>query len=445
MEGRIAASTGFQTALNRDSVALDRQGFSGKLGQVAQLSDGLVAVGLSAEASADSVRAAAGHLARSLGTVARMGTSLHQVEVTGAPTAVVEGLGLGGYQYLRYKNRPGRECVIELHGASASEVSKALNGVEAETIARDLVNTPAGDKAPADLAGIIGDFAASVGVKVEIWDETRMVNEEMNGTLAVAAGSTRPPRFVRLSYRPRGATSNLALVGKGIVFDSGGLSLKPAEAMEPMKTDMSGAAAVAAATVGMAAAKTKVNVEAYLPITDNMPGGGAMRPGDVIRYRNKRTIEVLNTDAEGRLVLADGLLLAAEGDPDLIVDIATLTGAQRIAFGDRIGAAFGNDRQLVDQVVAAGAMAGERFWPMPLVPDYHSMIDSKVADVKNTGGRYAGAIVAGLILEPFVGGKPWVHLDIAGPARAENAYHWFTAGGTGFGTRTLMALAAGMA
>ncbi len=445
LEGRTAASTGFQAALNRDSAALDRQGFTGKLGQVAQLSDGLVAVGLGAEASADTVRAAAGHLARSLGTVDRVGTSLHQIEVTGAVAAVVEGLGLGGYQFLRYKNHPGREYLVELHGASAVEAGKAKIGVRAESFARDLVNIPAGDKAPADLAALIGDHAASFGLKVDIWDETRMAAEEINGTLAVAAGSTRPPRFVRLSYRPRGATGTLALVGKGIVFDSGGLSLKPADAMEPMKTDMSGAAAVAGAIGGIAAAKTKVNVEAYLPITDNMPGGGAMRPGDVIRYRNKRTIEVLNTDAEGRLVLADGLLLAAEGEPNLIVDIATLTGAQRIAFGDRVGAAFGNDRCLVEKVVAAGAMAGERFWPMPLVPDYHSMIESKVADVKNTGGRYAGAIVAGLILEPFVGGTPWVHLDIAGPARAENPYQWFTAGGTGFGTRTLMALAAEMA
>ncbi len=311
--------------------------------------------------------------------------------------------------------------------------------------ARDLINTPAADKAPEALAVQIADRARSVDVEAEIWDRDRMVVEEMAGTLAVAAGSDRPPRFVRLSYRPTGAEFNLALVGKGIVFDSGGLSLKPADGMEPMKTDMSGAAAVAGAVWAIARRRLRLNVEAYLPITDNMPGGLATKPGDVIRYRNARTIEVLNTDAEGRLVLADGLCLASETEADLIVDIATLTGAQRIALGDRVGAVLGNELASgagdIDLAVSSGALAGERFWPMPLIPDYRSLIESNVADVKNTGGRYGGVITAALILAPFAGSHRWVHLDIAGPARAEKAHGWYTAGGTGFGTRTLLALA----
>jgi leucyl aminopeptidase len=268
-----------------------------------------------------------------------------------------------------------------------------------------------------------------------------MAAERLAGTLGVGAGSARPPRFVRLSYQPRRANRRLALVGKGIVFDSGGLSIKPADAMETMKTDMSGAAVVAAATAAIARRKLRVGIEAYLPLTDNMSGGNAIKPGDVIRYRNGRTIEVLNTDAEGRLVLADGLILAAESDADLIVDIATLTGAQRISLGDRVGAIFGAEAKDAELARAAGAVAGERFWPMPLIADYDHLIKSEIADHKNTGGRYGGSITAALILQPFAADKRWVHLDIAGPARAEKAYNWFTVGGTGFGTRTLIALA----
>ncbi len=280
-----------------------------------------------------------------------------------------------------------------------------------------------------------------MGVGSEVWEEERIAAERLNGLLSVSAGSHRPPRFVRLSYRPRRARGSLAFVGKGIVFDSGGLSIKTAEGMETMKTDMSGAAAVAAAVIGAARLKLPIEIEAYLPLTENMPGGGATRPGDIITYRNGRTVEVLNTDAEGRLVLADGLILAAEGSADLIVDIATLTGAQRIALGDRVGAALGNEQEDVELLVAAGAMVGERFWPMPIVDDYSRLIESEVADVKNTGGRYGGVITAALILRPFAGGRRWVHLDIAGPARADAAYGWFPKGGTGFGTRTLIALA----
>jgi leucyl aminopeptidase len=441
LDGREAATPGFQAALNRGKDQLDRQGFTGKVGQVADLDQGLIAVGLGEEASADTLRWAAGSLARHLGTVERIGSGLHDVDIAGSTRAVVEGLILGGYTFGRYKSSSSKDVVVELPGADSRQVAAGQIVSEAEVFARDLINTPAGDKAPEVLARLIAEQAAAVGVRAEIWDEGKIAAERLNGLLSVAAGSHRPPRFVRLSYLPRRAERSLALVGKGIVFDSGGLSLKTAEGMETMKTDMSGAAAAAAAMLGAARLKLPINLEAYLPLTENMPGGGATRPGDVITYRNGRTVEVLNTDAEGRLVLADGLILAAEGSADLIVDIATLTGAQRIALGDRVGAALGSEQADVELLVAAGAVAGERFWPMPLVDDYSHLIRSDLADVKNTGGRYGGVITAALIMRPFVDGKRWVHLDIAGPARAETAYAWFPKGGTGFGTRTLIALA----
>ena len=445
LEGGDAAIPGFQAALNRGKDQLDRQGFTGKLGQVATLDQGLLAVGLGEEASADTLRWAAGALARHLGTIERVGTALHDVDIAGSARAVVEGLILGGYKFTRYKSAPSHQVVVELPGADSRQVAAARIVSEAEVFARDLVNTPAGDKAPELLARLIAQEAVRAGVKAEIWDEEKIASERLQGLLSVSAGSHRPPRFVRLSYQPRRAEKSLGLVGKGVVFDSGGLSLKTAEGMETMKTDMSGAAAVAAAVIGAARLRLPINLEAYLPLTDNMPGGGATRPGDVITYRNGRTVEVLNTDAEGRLVLADGLILAAEGPADLIVDIATLTGAQRIALGDRVGAAFATEQEDVERVVAAGALVGERFWSMPLVDDYDHLIRSEVADVKNTGGRYGGTITAALILRPFAGGKRWVHLDIAGPARADVAYGWFPKGGTGFGTRTLIALAETMA
>ena len=441
LEGREAATLGFQAALNRADDQLDRQGFTGKTGQVASLDQGLIAVGIGAEASADTLRWAAGSLARHLGTIGRIGAGLHDVDIAGATRAVVEGLILGGYRFVRYKESSIPDAVIELPGADTREVEVGTVVSEAEVFARDLVNTPAADKPPEELARLIAEQAAAAGVRPEVWDQEKISAERLGGLLSVSAGSHRPPRFVRLSYHPRRAERTLAMVGKGIVFDSGGLSIKTADGMETMKTDMSGAAAVAAAIIASARLKLPINLEGYLPLTENMPGGGATRPGDVITYRNRRTVEVLNTDAEGRLVLADGLILAAEGSPDLIVDIATLTGAQRIALGDRVGAALANDRADVDLVIAAGAMVGERFWPMPLVEDYCHLIDSEIADVKNTGGRYGGIITAALILRPFAGGKRWVHLDIAGPARADRAYAWFPKGGTGFGTRTLIALA----
>ena len=252
--------------------------------------------------------------------------------------------------------------------------------------------------------------------------------------------------MVEFWYEPAEARAFIALVGKGIVFDSGGLSLKPPAAMETMKTDMSGAASVFGAVRAIAALKLPVKVLGITPLTENMPGGGATRPGDVLTARNGKTIEVLNTDAEGRLVLADALALAAESQPDLIVDLATLTGACRIALGDKIAGSWTNDSDWQDRVIRAGASAGERIWPMPLPADYRKNIDSTIADMKNTGNnRYGGAINAALLLAEFVGDVPWVHLDIAGPARWPEDEHYQRQGGSGFGVRTLVELAGHLA
>ena len=294
-------------------------------------------------------------------------------------------------------------------------------------------------------------FVVAIGVLVTVheyghfWGARRLVAERGGGILGVGAGSDMPPCLLVLSHRPRRAKRRLALVGKGITFDSGGLSLKTAQFMETMKTDMSGAAAVCAAAIATARLGLAVELVAYAPLAENMPGGGAQRPGDVLTIRNGKTIEVLNTDAEGRLVLADALSLAAESSPDLLVDIATLTGACRVALGDKIGGLFGKGDGIA-RVAAAAEGAGERLWPMPLPADYRPNIDSEIADMKNTGGsRYGGAIAAALLLEEFVGDTPWAHLDIAGPARSEKSEHYIPKGGTGFGVRTLLELAEGFA
>jgi leucyl aminopeptidase len=233
----------------------------------------------------------------------------------------------------------------------------------------------------------------------------------------------------------------VVLVGKGITFDSGGLSLKTPEGMTTMKTDMSGAATVIAALSALSELSTRVRVTAIAMVTENMPGPSALKPGDVLRARNGKTIEVLNTDAEGRLVLSDGLSLAAELEPDAIIDVATLTGAQVVALGRSIGAIFATDDGLIEQLMAAGQVAGESLWPLPLPEDYAEHIDSEIADMKNTGRTgEAGSIAAAMLLSRFVGDVPWAHLDIAGPARAAEASGYLTKGGTGFGVRTLLGL-----
>jgi leucyl aminopeptidase len=377
----------------------------------------------------------------------RHATNLH-AGVAGGAEAVAMGFTLGAYTFTKHKTekKPSSIVTVLLLDGGEGDLAAALTGRmigEAVNLARDLVNEPAMGKSPIVLAERATAIAAASGLTIRVLDEHQIVTERLGGLRGVSLGAANPPRLVELRYEPADPRGFLAIVGKGIVFDSGGLSLKPADGMETMKTDMSGAAAVFAAMQAIAALSLPVRVIGITPLTENMPGGSALRPGDVLEIRNGKTIEVLNTDAEGRLILADGLSLAAEHKPDLIVDIATLTGACPVALGEKIAGLMGTDGG-TKAVAAAAAAAGERVWQLPLPDDYRKNIDSDVADMKNTGPRYGGAINAALLLKEFVGEIPWAHLDIAGPARASEAEHYIPKGGTGFGVRTLVELARSM-
>ncbi|MDQ3983396.1 MAG: leucyl aminopeptidase, partial [Actinomycetota bacterium] len=284
------------------------------------------------------------------------------------------------------------------------------------------------------------EVADVAGLSFTVWDEKELARRGFGGLLGVAQGSAQPPRFVQLHHRPDNPRAKVVLVGKGITYDSGGLSLKDAKSMETMKTDMSGAAAVIGAMGAVGRIRPDVEVLGLVPTTENMPGGGAIKPGDVIRHYGGKTVEVLNTDAEGRLVLADALAFASEQEPDVIVDVATLTGAIMVALGTRAAGLFCNDDALAQELIDAGAQEGERLWRMPLIDDYAQDIESDVADLKNiSGARWGGAIVAAVFLQQFVGeGISWAHLDIAGAARAEGAAAEISKGGTGTAARTLV-------
>jgi leucyl aminopeptidase len=309
---------------------------------------------------------------------------------------------------------------------------------EAVCWARDLVNTPAGDLPPAKIADAAKLMAEEVGLWCKVWTEKELEKGGFGGILEVGRGSVNPPRLIELSYSGAGKQTPVALTGKGITFDSGGLSIKDARGMETMKDDMGGAASILGTMRAIAILKPKINVITAIPTSENMPSGSALKPGDVITHRGGKTSEVLNTDAEGRLVLADSLALLTEQKPSCIVDTATLTGACVVALGESITGALGNDQSLVHELVAAGEAVGEPAWQLPLFQDYRKLIDSSVADIKNIGDRYGGAITAALFLAEFVGDTPWVHLDIAGPGFSERGNDLGPRGGTGVPVRTLV-------
>ena len=427
--------------------------FSGKTGQVAvvpgagTMSYGSVAfVGLGDEVDAEGLRRAAANASKVAGAYPTVVTTLHQVDIERAPELVAFGFVLGRYRFDRYLSEPKEPALASLVLAGSDDGGeRGVIVADAVSRARDLVNEPAGGKSPTRLAEWATEELTAVGVDVEVWDEDRIAAERLGGLAGVAAGSHQPARLVKLHYSPEGAKTRLAFVGKGIVFDSGGLSLKPPAGMETMKTDMSGAAAVLNAVWAIAKLGIPVEILGITPLTENMPGGAALKPGDVFTARNGKTVEVLNTDAEGRLVLADGLSLAVEAEPDLIVDVATLTGACMVALGKGVAGLFASSDEVADQLESAARGAGEAIWRMPIEASYRPKLESEVADMKNVADRFGGAITAALFLEEFAGEGPWAHLDIAGPARAESAEHYVTKGGTGFGVRILIALAEAMA
>jgi leucyl aminopeptidase len=309
----------------------------------------------------------------------------------------------------------------------------------AVNLARDLVNTPPAEKSPSQLADRIGLVAADVGIKVDIWNDAKIRQQRFGGLLGVAAGSDEPPRFVVLDYRHVADGPTFCLVGKGVTFDSGGLSLKPSASMEDMKSDMTGAAVVVATMQAAARLAIPLNITGYLAITENMTGGKAMKLGDVLTIRNGKTVEVMNTDAEGRLILADALSYAVEQKPDRVLDLATLTGACMVALGPKVAGLFSNDDDFRQDVMAACRRTGERVWGLPLDDDYKEQLKSHVADLKNVGGKWGGAITAAKFLEQFVGSTPWVHLDIAGPSWSDSESATRDAGGTGCFVRSLVA------
>ena len=369
-----------------------------------------------------------------------------------AASALIEGLVVGAHGPGLRKSESSRhpfgslavvigadpEAAFEREWTSACGRGRIVG--QAVNFARGMANLPPGDKTPKVLAEAFQTEAIAAGMTAEIWDEARIREEQFGGLLGVAAGSDEPPRFVVLDYRPHTNGPTLALVGKGVTFDSGGLCLKPAASMEDMKCDMTGAAVVAAAMAAIARLKLPIQITGYLPITENMTGGKAMRMGDVLTHRGGKTVEVLNTDAEGRLILADALAYAAEHKPAKILDLATLTGACMVALGPKVAGLFSNDDGFRDQVAAASRLTGERVWPMPLDDDYKEQLKSHVADMKNVGGKWAGAITAAKFLQQFVGVTPWVHLDIAGPSWADSDSPTRDAGATGCFVRTLVAL-----
>lgn len=417
----------------------------------------LVGVGPRDGAGPGEVRRAAMKAGRSARRFPVVASTLPQVGPAREESAHAfsEGITLGAYRFDRYKQRPIDEAskekpklkrIVALTPRSESAGQRSVRDAlrrgqvyaEASNWARDLVNTPALDATPAHLASEARKMAALHGLRCKIWTRPELTRGGFGGILGVGSGSANEPRLIELAYRGDGDALPIAITGKGVTFDSGGLSLKDATNMEWMKADMGGAAAALATMRAVAQLKPKVNVIAAIPSSENMPSGSAIRPGDVLYHRGGKTSEVLNTDAEGRLILADALAYLAEKKPRVIIDSATLTGAAMVALGTDVWAVMGSDRQLVLDLLRAGEEEGEPGWELPLWVDYRRNIESTVADVKNTGGRYGGAINAGLFLREFVGDVPWAHLDVAGTAFSENGGEYWPKGATGSPARTLI-------
>ena len=395
----------------------------------------------------EALRRAAGAAVRALGPAHRQVALALPARDDAETEAVALGALLGGYEFTRYRpgTVAGRELTVLANGTAASAaVDRSRVLADAMSLVRDLVNTSASHLYPASFAAEAERVAAESGLSIEVLDEKALAAEGYGGLTGVGQGSVHPPRLVRVAYNPAGAAKTVVFVGKGITYDSGGLSLKPAKAMEAMKSDMSGAAAVLAAVRAAAALAPAVNVVGYLALAENMPGATAQRPSDVITIYGGTTVEVLNTDAEGRLVMADALARSADDHPDLLVDVATLTGAQLVALGPRIAGIMANSDEVREGVVDAARRAGEQAWGMPLPEELRKGLDSPVADLANvTGERHGGMLVAGLFLKEFVpAGVRWAHMDIAGPAFHEGEPYGYTPkGGTGAAVRTLVQLA----
>ncbi len=427
------------------------------LGRLASPRVVVAGLGKSAEFDVDKLRALSGDLARYLRrqrvknvAVIAHGAGIGGMGAESSAAAIAEGTLLGLYRFMRHK-KPDEEADMEsltIVEDDASKVSALERGVERGRIladmtnfCRDLANEPANYLTPTQMARQAEALAHETGLEVQVEGPGWMQEKGMGGVLGVAAGSVQEPRFIVMRYNGAGKARPLALVGKGITFDSGGISIKPAENMGDMKTDMAGGASVIAAMGAIARLRPPVNVIGIVPATENMPSGSATRPGDVLKTMLGKTIEVVNTDAEGRLILSDALAYAVEQDAAAIVDVATLTGAINVALGNLAMGAMTNDGELLDRVRTAAAAAGERVWELPMWDEYFDLIKSDVADMKNSGGRPAGSITAAMLLREFVGDTPWVHLDIAGVDIYERDKGVIVKGASGIPVRTLVNLA----
>ncbi|MFD7656472.1 leucyl aminopeptidase [Actinosynnema sp. NPDC059797] len=417
----------------------------------------VIAVGLGKPAAdgsvaEDQVRRASGAAARALAGKKRAATALSALHLGPA----VEGTVMGAYSFTAYKSDKGdapvaRVDLVAPAGGSTRAHRAAVKAstaiAEAVTTTRDLVNTPPNDLFPASFAERAVALAKAEGLEVEVLDEKALRKQGFGGILGVGGGSSRPPRLVRITYRGPKATKKIALVGKGITFDTGGISIKPALGMDEMTSDMGGAAAVIASVVLASKLKFPLEVTAWAPMAENMPSGTAYRPGDVLTMYGGKTVEVLNTDAEGRLILSDAIVRACEEGPDYLIETSTLTGAQVVSLGKRTAGVMGTE-EFRDRVAALGRAVGEQAWAMPLPEELRGDLESRVADLSNVAGhRFGGMLTAGIFLREFVAeGVTWAHIDVAGPSfHTGGPYGYTTKGGTGVPVRTIAAVLADIA
>ncbi len=452
-----AASAVFPAPLLAVAQSLGADAKVGTTAVVALPTVRLVVVGVGdVDVTPERMRRAAGAGVRAAAALAGDGSVSVALSLDAVEPEVVQGVAegalLGAFVPAKVGAAPAKQPIRALSLVASGREAKATVGAavtvaSAVVRARAWVNAPANELYPETFAEAARAMARDAKIDVEVLDEKALAKGGYGGLLAVGGGSVRPPRLVRLSYAPRGAKTHLALVGKGITFDSGGLDLKPAEGMYTMKCDMAGAAAVLAAVRAIADLRLGVRITAYAAMAENMPSGTAYRPSDVLTLFGGTTVENANTDAEGRLVLADALARAVQDSPDLIVDVATLTGACMVALGERVGGLMASDDATADRLLDAAESAGEAFWQLPIPEEVTDNLASDVADLKSSGtSRYGGALTAAAFLRSFVGDVPWAHLDIAGPAWNDKAaYGYVPKGGTGMAVRTLVALARSLA
>ena len=448
------------------SSLISRGRIKGKFGEVnivhtfGKLPAGMVAIvglGKRQDFNVDKTRGIAGEFCRALRKLNchKIATILHGsgiggIDVQASAETTAEGALLGLYTFAKYK-KPEYEDIEEVLIVVREEeespvlepaIAKGKLVAEATNLARDMGNEPANYMTPSRMAEAAKEIADKYNLGFEVFDREDMEVMGMGALLGVARGSNQPPKLITLSYKgDEGSGEALGFLGKGITFDSGGISIKPSEGMGEMKDDMAGAAAVIAALGAVAQLKPKINVTAVIPATENLPSGTALKPGDVLKAMNGKTIEVISTDAEGRLILADALSYARKLGLSPLIDLATLTGACRVALGMFYSGLFGNDQDWIDKVLKAAEGTGERMWQMPMPEEYKEQNKSEIADVKNTGNRYGGAITAALFLAEFVDKTPWVHIDIAGTAFSNKESGYIIKGATGVGVRTLVELA----